>query len=61
MRSKVAKEVSGNNLDRRTVAKYAKRHELPTPKYMRKVSWKPMIKAVCLEKWLDLFRVGLES
>jgi intergrase/recombinase len=46
MRSKAAKEVSGDSLDKRTVTKYAKRREPSTLKYMRKALWKLMIKAM---------------
>jgi intergrase/recombinase len=40
------KEFAGNNIDRRTVARYAIRHGLLVPKYMRKVSWRLMIKVI---------------
>jgi intergrase/recombinase len=38
------KEFAGNSFDRRTVTRYAIRHGLLAPKYMRKVSWRLMIK-----------------
>jgi len=37
---------TSNNFDRRTVTRYAIRHNLLAPKYMRKVSWRLMIKAM---------------
>jgi intergrase/recombinase len=40
------KRFSGNNIDRRTVTRYAIRHNLLAPKYMRKVSWRLMVKAM---------------
>jgi intergrase/recombinase len=43
---KLLKRFLGNNLDRRTVTRYAKRHGLLALKYMRKVSWRLMIKAM---------------
>jgi len=40
------KKFAGNNIDRRTVTRYAIRHGLLAPKYMRKVSWRLMIKVM---------------
>jgi intergrase/recombinase len=40
------KRFSGDNIDRRTVTRYAIRHSLLAPKYMRKVSWRLMIKVM---------------
>ena len=40
------KRFSGNSIDRRTVTRYAIRHGLLAPKYMRKVSWRLMVKAM---------------
>jgi intergrase/recombinase len=43
---KLLKRFAGNNIDRRTVTRYAIRHSLLAPKYMRKVSWRLMIKVM---------------
>jgi len=40
---KMLDECTGNSFDRRTVTRYAIRHNLLAPKYMRKVSWRLMI------------------
>jgi len=37
------KRFVGSNFDRRTVTRYAIRHELLTPKTMRKVSWRILV------------------
>jgi intergrase/recombinase len=36
----------GDCFNERTIARYATRHRLLAPKYMRKVSWRLMIKAM---------------
>jgi intergrase/recombinase len=41
---KILNEHTGSNIDRRTVTRYAIRYGLLAPKYMRKVSWRLMIK-----------------
>jgi len=41
-----ADKYTGNSFDRRTVTRYAIRHGLLAPKYMRKVSWRLAIKAM---------------
>jgi intergrase/recombinase len=40
------KKFSGNSIDRRTVTRYVIRHGLLAPKYMRKVSWRLMVKVM---------------
>jgi intergrase/recombinase len=40
------KKYTGSSIDRRTVTRYAVRHGLLAPKYMRKVSWRLMVKAM---------------
>jgi hypothetical protein len=55
------KRPAGSNLDRRTATRHATRHGLPTPKTMRKASWRTLAQAVCREKLRSLSRAGLES
>jgi intergrase/recombinase/predicted transcriptional regulator len=43
---KMLNECIGNSFDRRTVTRYAIRHGLLAPKYMRKVSWRLMVKVM---------------
>ena len=43
---KLLEKYVGNDIDRRTVTKYIKRHGLVVPKYMRKVFWRLMVKVM---------------
>jgi intergrase/recombinase len=43
---KLLEEYAGESVDRNSVRKYAKRNGLLPPKYMRKVAWRLMIKAM---------------
>ena len=43
---KILNVYTGNSIDRRTVTRYAIRHRLLAPKYMRKVSWRLMIRVM---------------
>jgi len=47
--AKMAAEIAGKKIDRTNVWRYAKRHSLVVPKYMRKVAWRLMIKAMSRE------------
>jgi intergrase/recombinase len=40
------REYSGISIDRRTLTKYVKRRDLLLPKYVRKIAWRLMIKAM---------------
>ncbi len=42
-------QVVPRHINRHQVRKYARRHNLVLPKYMRKVSWRLMVKAVSRE------------
>ncbi|MCD6084477.1 MAG: integrase [Desulfurococcales archaeon] len=43
---KLLREFASKHVNRHQVSKYAKRHNLILPKYMRKASWRLMVKAV---------------
>jgi len=43
---KLVESIAGKHINRHQVTKYAKRHNLVLPKYMRKISWRLMIKAM---------------
>ena len=44
--AKLLRIVAPKSIDRNAVRKYAKRHNLVLPKYMRKIAWRLMIKAM---------------
>ncbi|MEM4971023.1 MAG: integrase [Sulfolobales archaeon] len=44
--TKLLNAIAPKNIDRNAVRKYAKRHNLVLPKYMRKITWRLMIKAM---------------
>jgi len=46
---KLVYEVAGTKISRQNVWRYAKRHSLVAPKYMRKVAWRLMVKAMSRE------------
>jgi intergrase/recombinase len=43
---RLLREYSGISIDRRTLTKYVKRRDLLLPKYVRKIAWRLMIKAM---------------
>jgi len=47
--AKIVAEIAGKKVSRQNVWRYAKRHNLVAPKYMRKVAWRLMIKAMSRE------------
>jgi len=44
--TKMIQEIVGKRISRQNVWRYAKRHNLLAPKYMRKVAWRLMVKAM---------------
>jgi len=42
----VIKSIAGKKISRHQVRRYAKKHNLLLPKYMRKISWRLMVKAM---------------
>jgi intergrase/recombinase len=46
---RLLKEYAGNNVSRRALTKYVKRRDLLLPKYVRKISWRLMIKVMSRE------------
>jgi intergrase/recombinase len=40
------KRSAGNNIDKRTVTRYVVGHGILAPRYMRKVSWRLMVKTM---------------
>jgi len=57
-RLELLKRYVSDCFNERTIARYATRHRLLVPKYMRKVSWRLMVKAMPREIE-DSFRAGV--